>query len=417
MRLLKTRESGLSVKCFSDGADIPKYAILSHTWYKDEEEITFEQLALPASSLGNRKGWHKIQGSKKAAVDDGLEYIWIDTICIDKSSSTELAEAINSMFRYYRDAQVCYVYLNDMPDPVRLARSSLETGQHSWIIANDFDSALRQAEGSALQSTDGNSWNRYTFYRDRQRQLQGEYLAESDSADLGALELDVGRMETSPPSHSADADAAAILFERGGHTYAVDLGAFRLCRWFTRGWTLQELLAPGNVCIFTTSWQVIPVDRLSDEICTITKIHPAAVRKERPLASFSVAQRMSWAANRVTRRPEDRASSLMGLFNVNITVLYGEGMRAFGRLQSEILRESSSDQSIFAFTQASPEQYHDGRKMGGIDLLATSPDQFSGSSDIVPIPNAKNSELRFSDQDVTFVALLQADEGQSRPDR
>lgn len=100
MRLLRTDEDGLNVQFFNDGAELPPYAILSHTWYADQEEIIFAERKLSRSDLETRKGWQKIEGCKSQALRDNLKYVWVDTLCIDKSSSTELARAINSMYRY-----------------------------------------------------------------------------------------------------------------------------------------------------------------------------------------------------------------------------------------------------------------------------------------------------------------------------
>jgi hypothetical protein len=92
------------------GAEAPHYAILSHRW--ESEEVTFHDLM---TDKGREMiGWKKIEGCCRIALQDGLEWAWIDSCCIDKTSSAELSEAINSMFRWYRDAEVCYAYLSDV---------------------------------------------------------------------------------------------------------------------------------------------------------------------------------------------------------------------------------------------------------------------------------------------------------------
>jgi hypothetical protein len=92
--------------------NVPPYAILSHTWGDDDEEATFQDLAQDVGK--NKAGYRKILFCEEQATRDGLQYVWVDTCCIDKSNSTELAEAINSMFRWYREAAKCYVYLSDV---------------------------------------------------------------------------------------------------------------------------------------------------------------------------------------------------------------------------------------------------------------------------------------------------------------
>ena len=250
------------------GRDIPKYAILSHRW--EEDEVTFQDLQqrLPTGEQP-KKGWSKLKGCRAQAVRDGLEWVWIDTCCIDKSSSAELSEAINSMFNWYREADVCYAYLSDVP-----------TG--------------------------------------------------SD------------------------------LYLRDGH--------FRCSKWFTRGWTLQELLAPGNLIFFNRQWEGIGTKKeLSDLVSEITGIKHLQGFKE-----ACVAQKMSWASKRETTRVEDMAYSLMGIFEVNMPPLYGEGSKAFIRLQKEILN-NSDDESIFAWKD--PEDLTGG-------LLARSPAAFRLSGDV-----------------------------------
>ncbi|EKG18464.1 Heterokaryon incompatibility [Macrophomina phaseolina MS6] len=112
MRLLRLEDdSGFSLVEFS-GRDFPQYAILSHTWGADHEEVTFRDLT---EGTGKSKaGYRKLTFCAKQAVHDNLQFFWVDTCCIDKSSSAELSEAINSMFRWYQDTARCYVYLSDV---------------------------------------------------------------------------------------------------------------------------------------------------------------------------------------------------------------------------------------------------------------------------------------------------------------
>jgi hypothetical protein len=241
MRLLEYNNDGEFSLTTIFGDDIPRYAILSHTW--GVEEVTFRDLM---DGTGKKKiGYNKIQFCGEQARRDGLQYFWVDTCCIDKSNSTELAEAINSMFRWYRDAAKCYVYLSDVSRP-------------------PFD-------------TD-----------DESNQLPWEVT-------------------------------------------------FRKSRWFTRGWTLQELIAPASVEFFSKAGEPLGNKAsLERHICEITKIPIKAFRGS-PLSDFSVTERMLWAEQRETTCKEDKAYSLLGIFDVNMPLIYGEGReKALKRLREEI---------------------------------------------------------------------------------
>ncbi|KAI0151758.1 heterokaryon incompatibility protein-domain-containing protein [Xylariaceae sp. FL1272] len=252
MRLLNTATFKLETFL---GEGIPKYAILSHTW--GDDEVLFQDL--------QRKGWkgkegaNKVTRSARIARRHGYKYIWIDNCCIDKSSSAELSEAINSMFQWYQNAMVCYAYLSDVPSPK-------------------------------------------------------EYL--------------------------------------------------------------QELIAPRKIIFFGTGWKKIGTRRkMARKLNRITRVDMDVLsrrggRYSTPpwsvLRYHSTHSKMLWAANRATTRPEDRAYSLMGIFQVNMPLLYGEGsVKAFRRLQEEILK-SSNDQSILLF--------NDPLNSGA--CLAVSPDEF-----------------------------------------
>ena len=107
MRLLNTND--LELEPFY-GEDVPKYAILSHRW--EDEEISLQELQ--GSNNQHKAGWEKVRQFCNFAQRYHYEYVWIDTCCIDKTSSAELQEAINAMFQWYRNADICYVYLNDV---------------------------------------------------------------------------------------------------------------------------------------------------------------------------------------------------------------------------------------------------------------------------------------------------------------
>lgn len=271
MRLLNT--SDLRLYEFYD-AKIPGYAILSHTW--GDEEISLQMLENPESQ--QLDGYTKIKRCCDLALSQGWKYVWIDTCCIDKTSSADLSEAINSMYKWYENAQVCYVYMAD-------------------VSANN------------------------------------EHLP------------------------------------------------FRKSRWFFRGWTLQELLAPWTVVFYDSNWNDIGTKwGLIDDISHTTGItHDQIIDHKRA----NIAAKMSWAAQRRTTRLEDNAYSLLGLFDINMPLLYGEGSKAFMRLQHEILLTHEDDESIFAWMDT--ESHHCG-------LLARSPAAFSLSGNIQSVKNP-NSEI------------------------
>ncbi|KAI8715995.1 HET domain-containing protein [Fusarium sp. LHS14.1] len=151
---------------------------------------------------------------------------------------------------------------------------------------------------------------------------------------------------------------------------AEDEEEFRKSSWFTRGWTLQELIAPAEVQFFTTNWVKIGnKSGLASTLAEITGVTELALVNGVHAYKASIAEKMSWGAYRKTTRVEDRAYSLMGIFGVTMPTLYGEGHYAFARLQQEIMR-ISHDHSIFAWQ----------RKSLTAGLLAESPDEFAQSS-------------------------------------
>jgi hypothetical protein len=249
MRLLKIGNGGgLSLtNDLVEDHEIPRYAILSHTWRQDSDEVTFEDLQ-NGSGTG-KAGYDKIRFCKQQAEKDKLQYFWVDTCCIQKSSSAELQEAITSMFRWYRKAVTCYVYLADV----------------------------------------------------------------------------------STSEHNTDERRKA---------------AFQNSRWFTRGWTLQELLAPKSVEFFSREGEFLGDKKtLEQQIHKATGI-PAAALHEARLSDFPVDERMQWAERRKTKRKEDKAYCLLGILNIHMYISYGEDDHAFERLKAEIGRSSECRSSV-----------------------------------------------------------------------
>ncbi|OQO12211.1 hypothetical protein B0A48_02852 [Cryoendolithus antarcticus] len=267
MRLLNT--TTLTFEEFHDSRQV-NYSILSHCWGQDrvDPEVTLQAYL---SDTYNREGqgWRKILRCCNLSKERGYEWTWIDTCCIDKSSSAELSEAINSMFKWYQDSSECYAFLDDC---------DLNTLPN----VEEFDMHERWKQGMDAR--------------------------------------DVANIET-----------------------------FSRSRWFTRGWTLQELLAPREVLFYSntdlllgTKAELASLLSYSSGIAQKYILDPDAVR------AASVAVRMSWASDRTTTRVEDVGYSLLGIFSINMPLLYGEGQNAFQRLQHEIIR-TSVDLSIFAW--------------------------------------------------------------------
>ncbi|EIW53611.1 uncharacterized protein TRAVEDRAFT_133239, partial [Trametes versicolor FP-101664 SS1] len=257
------------------------YAIISHTWrpedaggeqsYEDIRKLqtAVQQLRREAQASTTSSSHpapiiidtlqtifthpdlsEKIKGVCKIARQAGYELLWLDSCCIDKTSSAELSEAINSMFEWYRLADVCYVYLEDVHE--------------------------------------------------------GDNLMD-------------------------------------------DRSEFSQSRWHKRGWTLQELIAPERVVFLSVSWSYLGTRMgLASTLAQITGIDFDILTGRATMHSASVARRMAWAAKRETTRVEDRAYCLMGIFNIHMSPIYGEGLNAFLRLQEAIIR-TIPDQSVFTW--------------------------------------------------------------------
>ncbi|KAF7515383.1 hypothetical protein G7054_g14604 [Neopestalotiopsis clavispora] len=267
MRLLNSNT--LTVHEFHGDDQCPPYVILSHTWGPPQQECTLQSMEEPA-------------------VQDGFEWAWVDTCCIDKTSTAELSEAINSMFRWYKKAEICYAYISDA------------------ATIDDFDKS----------------------------------------------------------------------------------------RWFTRGWTLQELVAPPTMRFYSSSWcELGTKSELKDVLSRITGIDTEVLETGR-LGEVTLAKKMSWAANRQTTRAEDLAYCLLGIFDVTMPLLYGEGRKSFIRLQEEIMK-SGYDFTLFAWSKSPicdsllqsnaiqiPAHPSD-RQFSG--LLASSPALFTNSTEVVPL--------------------------------
>lgn len=268
MRLLNTHTLN-----FEESFKVPEgnYAILSHQWVTRDDGAIDEEVSYEGyleGSQKNRAGYEKIIDFCKVAREDGYRFAWIDTCCIDKRSSAELSEAINSMYKWYQQAGRCYVFLYDKE-------------KSEWT-----------------QST-----------------------------------------------------------------------------WWIRGWTLQELIAPHDLVFYDRSWSKIgskSYKKIADQAADTAKL-PLDLILSGDLRPYSIGVKMSWASGRSTTREEDEAYCLLGLLEVNMPLLYGEGRAAFKRLQRIVFEESGGDETIFAFLRSN---IADGLRQGDESLFAMSPKQF-----------------------------------------
>ncbi|CAH0054339.1 unnamed protein product [Clonostachys solani] len=252
----------------------------AHMWSRPASaEVTFREMREDLASAQSKMCFTKIFNSCVIAKSHDLSWVWIDTCCIDKTSSADLSEAINSMYRYYRDSAECLVYLSD-----------------------------------------------FSYYQP-------------------------------------------------GASRAKKLEAIGQSRWFSRGWTLQELIAPKKRHFYDDNWEVIPGG--ADLLQTLAQAGnlPVTILEDRnQLPNISIADRMVMASKRTTTRGEDMAYCLFGIFDVNLPILYGEGAKkAFRRLQLEIMATSPFDQSIFAWRADRPDS----------GLLASSPSDFADTPSIM----------------------------------
>lgn len=318
MHLLKSKPNN-RYELVTFNSDPPPYAILSHTW-QDGQEVSYQELRTDTGK--HKSGYAKIRFCAERAAEDGLEYFWVDTCCIDKSSSAELTESINSMYKWYQQAQICYAYIEDWRPELDWADLASTASNEQSENASD-DPVVETSTESELE--DSEDW---------------ESIPESEFDDEGSCE------PLSEAGYVTGADEAPQTQSRP-------------LRWFTRGWTLQELIASKIVEFFDRDRK--PRGMKSDpsvvhhlsRITGITQDVLSDVTGDR-LRATCLGQRMSWAAYRQTTREEDTAYCLLGIFQVNMSLRYGEGSKAFLRLQEEILA-SSTDLSLLAWNQKDGE--------------------------------------------------------------
>ncbi|KAE8868187.1 hypothetical protein PTNB29_02098 [Pyrenophora teres f. teres] len=320
MRLLRAMDMQFSE---FEGNSTPPYAILSHRW--ESEEVTYQELRLSTRATRRKAGYKKIQQSCQQALKDGIRFVWVDTCCIDKTSSSELSEAINSMYEWYQKSQVCYAYLSDVQTwPSYKAEDA--TGH--WVNNDDY------------------------------------FLAEESNLR---------------PMH----EQPILLVMKS--------------KWWTRGWTLQELIAPRSVTFYVNAahgWNKIGTKiSLVELVASRTGINHGVLRGQN-VNECSIAERLSWASERQTTRTEDLAYCLLGIVGVNMPLLYGEGAKAFLRLQvgllsqqavhythipQEEIMKQTDDQTLFAW-QIGFETMQD----DVCGPLASHPSKFRGAGNLIP---------------------------------
>lgn len=367
-----------------EGQSIPKYAILSHTWSQQaDDEVFFEDVIIGTASC--KPGFSKITSTLAQAREEGHEYVWIDTCCINKDSSAELQEAINSMYQWYHNAATCYVYLADVdevpPNPWR--------GYYQASDGYDLKQALLADESTFTQTE-------LDFSGKPENQLLNESYFSNQLVPPVTLQQCVLKSHRNA-CLPVVLDAIASEGDRsdGARCYSSFhkfKAQFLGCRWFTRGWTLQELLAPEDMQFFSQDWSYI--GRKYGLCCLLSKATGIDVRyltHDLNMTNADIATRMSWAANRETTRDEDIAYCLMGIFAVNMGMLYGEGDRAFIRLQEEIMRQSA-DHSLFMWKTQCHPLHHRG-------LLADHPKAFRDAK-----PTWRDYSVERSDQRRSFLS-------------
>ncbi|KAI1327593.1 HET-domain-containing protein [Xylariaceae sp. FL0255] len=296
--------------------DTPRYAVLSHTW--GDDEVTFadmqkgegERMLMDNDdtwqpNAQHRAGYAKIEQTCRLALSQGIMYAWVDTCCIDKSSSSELSEAINSMFAWYRDSAVCY----------------------AWLFDFKRDADFNLTDRMVIASFEEHEFMRENGVYDDPRQLTTTELEMRDHNNKLEMRDRVNKLEIRDRVNKV----------------------LKTCRWFSRGWALQELIAPKHVEFYDRSWKFFGTKTDLAPILSYVTAIDVAVLKGGSLSNVLIGRRMSWASNRQTTRVEDMAYCLLGLFDITMPLLYGEGEKAFVRLQEELIK-SSNDLSIFAWT-------------------------------------------------------------------
>ncbi|QIW99558.1 hypothetical protein AMS68_005076 [Peltaster fructicola] len=371
--------------------DAIRFAILSHRWREDEVEWPD---CKDITKARQKKGWAKLEAFLSLARKLFIKYVWLDTCCIDKSSSTELAESLNSMFKWYRLAYVCIAYLDDVHGDVRPTDVESQCSEQRSSLIDNLKTFEPRGAGSEARSP----WDYLEPRSLNGSRHSSSTIAASDLRRFCSTQYIPGNQPILP-QWFMDAAMVEDYWEYCTYgkstTHDTRWSEVRKSEWFTRGWTLQEMIAPNTLAYFDAEWNLVGRrEQLSELVEQITGVDAELLVHPYRLRNYSVAQKLSWAANRITTRLEDRAYSLLGLLEVNMTIIYGEGSQAFLRLQEEILR-TKADTTIFAWQDshdawAVHPLWHPGRQLYS-NLLARSPDAFKNCSRTIPIVNQRRS--------------------------
>lgn len=264
MRLLERQPDGSFVltRDYHTQSEVPKYAALSHMWLDERDEVTYTDMTHEPANIQHKLGYKKLKFCCDQAAKDGLEYCWVDSCCIDKTNSQELSEAINSMYRWYRNTEKCYALLPDVSATVEDVTSTPSTAR----------------------------WKQ----------------------------------------------------------------AFVSSKWHTRGWCLQELLAPRTVDFYSEQGVWLGNKTTLQSLITEATNIPKEALQAESLTRFTIDQRMSWARHRETSREEDKAYCLLGIFEVFMPQIYGEGDNAFDRLQDEIMKKAKKQEEVSKVLETLP---------------------------------------------------------------
>lgn len=277
-----------------------------------------------------------------------MQWVWIDTCCIDKRSSTELSEAVNSMYQWYSCAEECYAYLFDVQQPQPIDRSSAAD-----LIPEMFEHSSWFARGWTLQ----------------------ELIAPSHVIFLFANWQVIGCKHP----------CKDVIFTHGSHSVT----RYRLRKGYKpTPASSSAYLANGlyhDLCDATGQ------PKLNISLAAITGIPEDVLTDKAAIAGKSVAQKMSWASSRQTTKVEDIAYSLLGLFGINMPLLYGEGSRSFRRLQQEIIRVSC-DETIFAWQRCFLKPFED------TPLLASHPEEFTNAGHLLRMKAFKRMPYTVTNQ-------------------
>ncbi|KAH7915572.1 heterokaryon incompatibility protein-domain-containing protein [Hygrophoropsis aurantiaca] len=318
-----------------------EFAMLSHRWGDGEPLFRHVDREIRDERCGSiymmkaPAGVQKLQHYCCTAAKCGYRWAWSDTCCIDKSSSSETQESINSMFSWYRNSALTIVHLSDMPDMAEVERIPSSPSVDSTFPPYSHEPPPEP---------------RLNANSDYPPPVPNSALGKFVTLDTMRDEECLGKAFFEPDDQIKDRDLEPFL-----QAYLI------ISPWFKRGWTLQELLAPKNIRFYSENWKSLEredkdhlfANQKQDPIWLKALAHASGIDEDtlvklEPVCE-NIRERLRWAADRKTTKVEDIAYCLMGLFGISMPILYGEGASAFTRLQEEIMKRSD-DLSLFDWT-------------------------------------------------------------------